>query len=237
VLLLTGARFRYMLVEKISVDYRQIGMQRQAIKSEDLFNRVAHRDHIAVVCLFEHRESGSRVIVANTHIFWDPAYRDIKLVQVALLLEELETIAQNFSRLPPRLPAGAAPGSRRAAPAYTDGARIPLVIAIDANSGIDSGVYELLSTGKVEPTHPDFMTHLYGAYTVEGIRHKLNLKSAYAAAGGELPMTNHTSNFKGVIDYIFFSTQSLNVTAVLGEIDKGYLDKVVGFPNAHFPSE
>jgi hypothetical protein len=27
------------------------------------------------------------------------------------------------------------------------------------------------------------------------------------------------------------------VNAVLGEVDKGYLEKVVGFPNAHFPSE
>jgi CCR4-NOT transcription complex subunit 6 len=224
-------------VENILVDFRQIGMQRHAIKSEDLFNRVAHRDHIGVVCLFEHRDTGSRLIVANTHLFWDPTYRDVKLVQVALMLEELERIAHNFARLPPRPPRadGAGPAAR-APPTYADGSKIPLVLAIDANSSAESGVYELLSSGKVEPTHADFMTQLYGAYTTEGIRHRLGLKSAYAATG-ELPMTNYTSNFKGVLDYVFYSTQNLAVTAVLGEVDKGYLDKVVGFPNAHFPSE
>ncbi len=53
----------------------------------------------------------------------------------------------------------------------------------------------------------------------------------------ELPLTNYTSNFRGSIDHIFYSNNNLTVTSLLGEVDKGYLSKVVGFPNAHFPSE
>lgn len=205
-------------------------------KTDDMFNRVLGKDHIAVVCLLENKETGTRLVLANAHIHWDAAYRDVKLVQTALLLEEVEKMAANFARLPPRLPPGGptAPGVRPP-PVYTDGTKIPVIICGDYNSVQGSGVCELFATGAVPPTHADFMSHLYGRYTSEGLRHRLGLKSAYA--GAELPMTNFTTSFKYEIDYIWYSTQNLAVNAVLGEIDRPYLEKVVGFPNAHFPSE
>jgi CCR4-NOT transcription complex subunit 6 len=224
---------RYQLIEKQLVEFSSVAMQRADFKkTDDMFNRVLGKDHIAVVCLLENRETGSRLILANTHILWDPQFRDVKLVQTALLVGELERIANSFSRLPPRL---AQPG-QRPAPTYTDGSQIPLIVCIDSNSAPVSGVYEFLSTGTVPPDHEDFMGHTYGRYTSDGLRHRLGLKSAYSQIG-ELPMTNHTASFRGTIDYIFYTTQNLAVNAVLGEVDKGYLEKVVGFPNAHFPSE
>jgi len=88
------------------------------------------------------------------------------------------------------------------------------------------------------------MNHKYGKYTDDvspagGMKHGYSLKSAYATAlgGNELPITNYTPSFKGVIDYIWYSNLSLSVEAVLGEVDEKYLEKVVGFPNAHFPSD
>lgn len=219
-------------------------MQRQDFKkTDDMFNRVLGKDHIAVVCLMESKETGTRFIIANAHIHWDPVYRDVKLVQVALLVEEIEKIADNFARYPPRLPPshasdsqGDASSSSRPVPVYTDGTKIPLVICSDLNSVQTSGVYEFLSNGTLSADHEDFMSHMYGKYTSEGLRHRLGLKSAYAGAG-EIPMTNYTPSFQGVLDYLWYSTANLGVNAVLGEIDKTYLEKVVGFPNAHFPSE
>jgi CCR4-NOT transcription complex subunit 6 len=64
----------------------------------------------------------------------------------------------------------------------------------------------------------------------------LGLKSAYAGIG-ELPLTNYTPSFDGAIDYIWYSTATMSVNAVLSEVDRGYLEKVVGFPDAHNPSE
>ena len=283
-------------------------MQRQDFKkTDDMFNRVLGKDHLAVVCLFEDRMSGTRLIVANAHIHWDPAYCDVKLVQVGLLVDEIEKIANNFARLPPRLnlptppglsstltigqslsagstsdeevqssgtsatstavtaamsmsmssdttsaadlataassaisaPANAASKRRQPPPTYSDGTKIPLIICGDFNSVPSSGVYDFLATGSLAPNHPDFLSHTYGRYTSEGLRHKLNLKSSYAApgAGGEQLLTNYTPSFQGIIDYVWYSSNTLGVNAVLGEIDRGYLEKVVGFPNAHFPSE
>jgi len=44
-------------------------------------------------------------------------------------------------------------------------------------------------------------------------------------------------HFQGVLDYIWYSTNTLQVVGLLGEIDKGYLQRVPGFPNYHFPSD
>jgi len=220
-------------------------MQRQDFKkTDDMFNRVLGKDNIAVVCLMEHKETGTRLIIANAHIHWDPAYRDVKLVQVALLVDEIEKIAHGFAKYPPRLPSSKAPDSEstfesmppRASPIYTDGMKIPLIICGDFNSVPSSGVYDFMSTGTLSANHADFMSHTYGKYTSEGLRHRLGLKSAYAGVG-ELPLTNYTPSFQGVIDYVWYSTANLAVNAVLGEVERTYLEKVVGFPNTHFPSE
>lgn len=221
---------KYSLVERHLIEFSTVAMQRPDFKkTDDMFNRVLGKDHIAVICLLEVKETGTRIILANAHVHWDPAYRDVKLVQVALLVDEIEKIAANFARLPPR------PDTPRA-PVYSDGTKIPLIICGDFNSVPSSGVYEFLANGSVPPDHPDFMSHLYGRYTTDGLRHRLGLKSANAAAG-ETPLTNYTPSYQGEIDYIWYSTANLAVNAVLGEVDRGYLEKVVGFPNAHFPSD
>ncbi|KAK0462617.1 Endonuclease/exonuclease/phosphatase [Desarmillaria tabescens] len=222
---------RFKLVEKVLIEFSAVAMQRQDFKkTDDMFNRVLGKDHIAVVCLLEDKQTGTRYVIANAHIHWDPAYRDVKLVQVALLVEEIEKVASAFARYPP--PAGMATK-------YTDGSKIPVIICGDFNSVPESGVYEFLQNGVLSADHQDFMKHVYGRYTEEGLRHRLGLKSAYSTGQGEeiLPMTNYTPSFRGVIDYVWYSTATLAVNAVLGEVDREYLDKVVGFPNAHFPSE
>ena len=232
-------QYRYQLVEKQLIEFSAVAMQRQDFKkTDDMFNRVLGKDHIAVVCLMENKETGTRFIIANAHIHWDPAYRDVKLVQTALLIDEIEKIAHNFAKYPPPPPKpldDSAPPPRPP-PHYTDGTKIPLIVCGDFNSVPTSGVYEFLSNGSVPHDHADFMSHMYGKYTSDGLRHKLGLKSAYAGTS-ELLLTNYTPSFQGVIDYIWYSAANIGVNAVLGEVDRGYLEKVVGFPNAHFPSE
>ena len=85
-------------------------MQRQDFKkTDDMFNRVLGKDHIATICLFENIHTGTRLIVANAHIHWDPAFSDVKVVQVALLVEEVEKMAHNFAKYPPPILNGTTP--------------------------------------------------------------------------------------------------------------------------------
>ncbi|KAF8588647.1 hypothetical protein K439DRAFT_1334624 [Ramaria rubella] len=230
---------KYQLVEKQLIEFNQVALQRPDFKkTDDMFNRVLTKDHIAVVALLESRATGSRLVVANVHIHWDPEYRDVKLVQTALLMDELQKISDRFARLPPRIPPHlqAEDPTCPPPPTYSDGSKIPTIVCGDFNSIPGSGVYDFLANGTVPSDHPDFMSHVYGNYTSDGLKHRLNLKSAYAGVG-ELPLTNYVPGFQGVIDYIWYTTTNLSVTSLLGEVDTGYLSKVVGFPNAHFPSD
>ncbi|KIJ39855.1 hypothetical protein M422DRAFT_60633 [Sphaerobolus stellatus SS14] len=229
---------KYQLVEKQLVEFNQVPLQRTDFKkTDDMFNRLLTKDHIAVVASFENRVTGSRLIVANVHVHWDPEFRDVKLVQVALLMDELHKIADRFAKLPPRIPPHLQdedPAKRP--PTYSDGSKIPTIVSGDFNSIPDSGVYDFLANGTLASDHPDFMSRVYGHYTSEGLKHRLNLKSAYSSIG-ELSVTNYVPGFQGGIDYIWYTTPNLTVTSLLGEVDTEYLSKVVGFPNAHFPSD
>lgn len=97
---------------------------------------------------------------------------------------------------------------------------------------------------------------------VQSNTHKFRLKSAYSV---EMPFTNFTYDFCGVIDYIWYSGGSLAATAVLGPVDEvglctsflpppppptarpplpalnppaqEYMSGFDGAPNAHFPSD
>jgi len=68
------------------------------------------------------------------------------------------------------------------------------------------------------------------------VHHPFKLKSSYANIG-EMEFTNYTAAWQGVVDYIWYSTNSLQITGLLGEIDRNYLQRVPGFPSWHFPSD
>lgn len=204
-------------------------------KTADIYNRVMPKDNIAVVTYLENKLTGYRLIIANVHITWDPAFKDVKLVQTAMLMEELGKISEKFARTNPqtRTPAGETPPPTVK---YSEGTHIPLIICGDFNSTPDSGVYELMARGQVDSEHDDLAGRTYGNFTRDGMSHPFSLKSSYANIG-ELSLTNYTPGFSGVIDYVWYSTNALQVTGLLGEVDDGYMERVAGFPNVHFPSE
>jgi CCR4-NOT transcription complex subunit 6 len=248
---------KYILLDKQLVDFANIAINRPDMKQQhDIFNRIMPRDHIAVVTFFENRQTGSRFIVANAHIYFHPAYADVKLIQTAILMDYVTKLAEKYVRWPAckdkkryKLSDDSEEGAEtpdepvpEPAPSmeYTSSTQIPLIVCIDSNSLTDSGVYELLSQGSIPPTHPDLGNYKYGNFTTMGIQHPFSLRSSYAALDGgpdELPYTNYTPGFIGVIDYIWYSTNALEVTALLGPADKEYMQRVPGWPTYHFPSD
>lgn len=226
-------RFRYAMLDKYILDFSSSAIQREDFKrTADIFNRVMPKDNIAIITLLENKQTGSRLIVANVHITWDPQFKDVKLVQVAMLMEEIHRLATKWQNHPP----GKDLNSEATPPVYPDHTQVPLIICGDFNSIAESGVYELLSRGVIGSDHDDLSGRVYGNLTRDGISHPFPLKSSYANVG-ELKFTNYTPGFTGVIDYIWYTTNSLNVTGLLGDVDPKYLATVPGFPNAHFPSE
>ncbi|KAG0183921.1 Glucose-repressible alcohol dehydrogenase transcriptional effector [Apophysomyces sp. BC1034] len=210
----SAAVVRFRLLDKTIVEYNQVAMRRSDLKTRDMYNRLMNKDNVAIIALLEHRERRTPVVVANSHIHWDPTCADVKLIQVSLLTHEITSFMQRHG--------------------VEDTAAV--ILCGDFNSEPESSVYELLSRGQIAKSHPDLLRFSYGTFTAEGLQQPLRLESAYSQIG-ELPFTNYTPHFKGVLDYIWYSTTKLGVTGLLGSIEEEFMAKVVGLPDPHFPSD
>ena len=205
---------RFKLEERHLIEFNQVALSRPSLrKHKDMYNRVMTRDNIAVACRLTHVESKQSIIVGNVHIHWDPAHKDVKLVQTIMLVEEIE-------RLLSKHPQSA------------------LVLCGDFNSLTGSGVGEFLENGAISAGHEDFGSHTYEPYSTDGAHHSLNLRNSYALLSEEpLTFTNFTPDFYGIIDYIWYRPSNLTVTGLLGSVPSEYLKQFVGFPTQHMPSD
>ena len=246
---------KYIALDKQLLVLGRKAVERPGVRaSADMVNRVFMKDHIATVVLLENRVTGTRVIVVNTHIFWDPAYKDVKLIQAAVLMEELTRLSKQYAEK------GACTNkkifsftdadddaSKEPAPepgpsqSYDSGSQIPRVMMGDFKSGFGSAVYNLITQRKLEAEHQDLLGYNYDYFTKTGMEHPFTLKSAYGETKETirqmLQFTNYTPGFTDVLDYIWYSSNTLRVTGLLGKVDEDYLSKVPGFPNIHFPSD
>lgn len=125
---------------------------------------------------------------------------------------------------------------------------IPLVACGDLNSLPDSGVVEFLENGRIPIDHSDFQDMQYEGFLSRlsngkngekcgELKHCFKLRQVYA--GEQLPYTNLTYNFKGVIDYVYYSTDILLPLGVLGSVSEQYIkdNRIIGWPHPHFPSD
>lgn len=238
---------KYILLDTQHLVLGRKAVERPGAKaSADMLNRVWQRDDIATVAFLENRATGSRLIVANSHIFWDPAFKDVKLIQAAVLLEELNKLADKYTKHPPALNkkvfrfSGEEDDEEAVEPGpsleYTNPSQIPTIICGDFNSGPGSPVYDLFTKRQLDANHQDFIGRDYGSLSAGGMSHVFTLKSTNALVSNHY-ITNYTPDFIDELDHIFYSSNSLRPIGVLGEVDPQYLKRVPGFPNVHFPSD
>ena len=87
------------MLDKQLIDFANTAINRPDMKGEhDIFNRVMTRDDIATVAFLESRQTGARQMVVNLHLFWDPQFKDVKVVQVAILLEQLNRLSREYAK-------------------------------------------------------------------------------------------------------------------------------------------
>ncbi|QLL34064.1 hypothetical protein HG536_0F03890 [Torulaspora globosa] len=210
----------FRVIFKDAVDFSGVWMKHKKFqRTEDYLNRAMNKDNVAIYLKLEHIESGEHVWLVTTHLHWDPQFNDVKTFQVGVLMDHMEDLLREQSN----------------AQSKQEIKKCSVILCGDLNSEIDSAVYELLSTGRVQ-THDDVKGRDFGYMTQKNFAHNLSMKSSYSHIG-ELPLTNFTPSFTSVIDYIWFSTQSLRVRGLLGPIDSDYISEFIGFPNAKFPSD
>eukprot|EP01127_Copromyxa_protea_P013202 TRINITY_DN3529_c0_g1_i1.p1 TRINITY_DN3529_c0_g1~~TRINITY_DN3529_c0_g1_i1.p1 ORF type:complete len:901 (+),score=138.88 TRINITY_DN3529_c0_g1_i1:76-2703(+) len=186
-----------------SIEYQSLALKKHDIIGQAGMNRLMTKDNIALgivlkskgSLVFNPKADDDKIMVINTHIHWDPAFCDVKAMQVQMLLERIEDFKKTYS---------------------SRGAALPMIVCGDFNSVPSSAAYQLLSTGHVAGTHADFANHDYGRYIKNGLNHKLELKSAYNEVCSEEPAyTNYTGDFVGALDYIWYSDNTLSAERVL----------------------
>lgn len=173
------------------------------------------------------------LLVCTAHIHWDPDYCDVKLIQTLMFTNEIKLIIEQAQR-------EFKPGQQ-----IDCSSSIPVVICADLNSLPDSGVIEYLRTGRILANHNDFKDLGYDSCLQKintsdkpsELSHNLKLECAYNK--DIMPYTNYTFDFKGMIDYIFYSSQLMRTVGLLGPLDIDWIksNKIVGFPHPHVPSD
>ena len=152
--------------------------------------------------VFECRYSGSKpkrqICIANTHVLANPACRDVKMWQSWILCEEISRAL---------------------------GRDLPLILCGDFNSEPSSAVYEYLTKGRVETNTYQLLQKDYEFNTDlrcilpprDNLRHRLGLKSHYnTGTGGREPLyTNYTVGYKGTLDYVLYSSKSMEAIGFL----------------------
>ncbi|KAH7363243.1 glucose-repressible alcohol dehydrogenase transcriptional effector [Plectosphaerella cucumerina] len=249
---------KFILLDKQVIEFATIAINRPDMKNQhDVFNRVMPKDNIAIVIFLESRATGARFILVNGHLAWESVLADVKLIQTGILVEQVSKLAERYVRWPAvkdkkqfvfsgsaKETADGTPAPPPIEPApsqeYRNNTDIPLLVCGDFNSTFDSSVYELLSMGRVPPDHAELANFQYGSFTRDGIEHPFSLRDAYAPTIGtpdQLPYTNYTPGFADVIDYLWYSTNTLEVVSLLGPPDAAHLKRVPAFPHYHFPSD
>ncbi|XP_013173930.1 PREDICTED: CCR4-NOT transcription complex subunit 6 isoform X2 [Papilio xuthus] len=231
---------KFALVKEHLIEFNQLAMANSE-GSDNMLNRVMPKDNIGLAALLKTKEAawengipsdaatlGQPILVCTAHIHWDPEFCDVKLIQTMMLSNELRSILDDSARTL-RLA-----GQRD---------NVQLLLCGDFNSLPDSGVVEFLSSGRVSSEHRDFKELGYAGSLrrMPGSEHEFthNFKLASAYSEDIMPYTNYTFDFKGIIDYIFYSKQSMTPLGLLGPLSQDWFreHKVVGCPHPHIPSD
>ncbi|KAM0671737.1 putative mRNA deadenylase [Ordospora colligata] len=165
---------KFRLIEQFPIDFYQTMTQDPRFEENQmLLARYGKKDNVAIAALLE-KTNGQQVLVVNTHIFWDPEYPDIKLLQTMLLIEEIQRIKSKHPN------------------AF-------VIVQGDFNSLRCSSVYKSVTTHQMD--FADF-GDIQCYQGIKKERMGLGMKDAYT--NEDLEFTNFTPQFKDVIDYIFY---------------------------------
>jgi mRNA deadenylase 3'-5' endonuclease subunit Ccr4 len=196
----------------------------------DLSARLSNFSNVALIGVFQNIHARSlKVRVVTTHLHWDPAFSDIKLLQASLLIDWLEStnaliptvIAGDLNSKPGEpvvdyLVRGKVCLSRTASSKSMDGTRLsPETQPVSENTGASSNnipdLVDLMSVSEIESEEAKSQMNSFVTQ-----RQGVKLASAYNCR--DLPYTNKTPDFEGVIDHILYSSGTLSIRDVLCDV-------------------
>lgn len=187
--------------------------------AQQLLRVVGMKHNPMMLALLRHKISNQTFIVGNTHLFWDPERSDVKAIQAASIGLAIQGFLDEIRR---NETLSAVPTS------------LPVVLCGDFNalptlphSSVSSGVFEVLSTGRLpadHPHHPD-MWHSTIENPYKGHPPQLSdvaspmafshvYDKKYGFAEYTPVFTTKTDDFTGFVDHVWVS-EEIKVECVL----------------------
>ncbi|EGR29422.1 hypothetical protein IMG5_155710, partial [Ichthyophthirius multifiliis] len=180
------------------------------------------RNNLCQFIQLRHNYSNKQILIANTHLYWDPRCEEVKFLQASVILEYLST---QFS------------------------IKDNIFLCGDFNSMPSSNVIKFIEEKKapnISRIENIFqkrvkMTDEVIIYDLFKQKATINLKSSYSNYQGTAQhpdFTNYTQNFKGALDYILYNT-SMEDCRLIGiqPLPINEIQKELGLPNADYPSD
>eukprot|EP01032_Pedospumella_encystans_P012335 gene12335-14278_t len=190
----------------------------QKCRSHVLQSDIASKFNSMVMALIRVKSTGKRVIVSNTHLFWDPKREDIKTMQLcgmaAALAEFMRVSGMDPAKPPPMIVCGDFnTGPYRMQP--EDSNRVKLYTEeLAAGTAPNTALFELLTSGTLSaehPYHPDrwyaFLPTKPTCPRIGDLTIPFKLKNVFDAPfDAHAPVfTTRTDDFQGWLDHIFVS--------------------------------
>lgn len=235
---------KFRAIKEHLVEFNQLAIE-TADGFHEMINRVMTKDNIGLAVLLETTEGiwegglpadgkvNQPLLVATCHVHWDPEFCDVKLIQTMMLINKLQGISKDAVK------------TLRPEMQNPDCNGVPLILCGDFNSLPDSGVVEYLTRSCIDSKHSDFkaidykdcLSKLSLADSDDTYTHGFRLAQAYSK--DYMPYTNYTYDFKGIIDYIFYSRDTMHCLGILGSPDAQWFadNHVLGCPHPQIPSD
>lgn len=207
------------------------------------FNRtdltsILNRDNVGIIAvfkpMFDCKLESSQLVIANTHLIFNPRRSDIKLAQLKYFLTELEKLSLDHN-----------------SPTQRGISHHPTILCGDLNSVPDSDVTKFITKNldqtnvsvgesrsreyresKIEEDSPR-LRRTRGC--LEDLDHSLKFKSVYPSKNrrGELFVSNFSHC---IVDYIFYNPR-LRLESFRELLTETELRDIGAIPNSEFPSD
>ena len=173
-----------------------------SVPTRNVLKLLTELDDVAIVCHLRHRGSETPVVVATTHLHYNPINPHLKAMQCSLLLDALHGHLAKWGLDPDKTHVVLA-GDLNSLPKKTHPDEFDPILP---PGGLVSGVYELITEGSLPQSHLDH-PHARDPEICKGVpplKSSLRLRSAMRVACGSEPLlTTKTADFCGTLDYVF----------------------------------
>lgn len=216
-------RNKFVMVENYDIEFNEVARRVAAELGLDeqerrrFLNKLT-KDNIAqIIVLDTNQNRGGRtaLCVVNTHLYANKNQPEVKLWQTLALVNEVENFISSRD--------------------------LALIMCGDFNSEPSSSVYEFLSEACVVNSRADIEGSESSVYLpdISLIAHNVDMTSVMSTALKMEPaFTNFTTNFKGTLDYIWYTPGRIKVMACAAiPEEKDLLECGDALPNAVYPSD